>query len=187
MTGCNKVWIENSHTSGLPEAVLRPTVTRAVELFRAGPTLTDASTLRRVVDLPVDLSSFGRSERQALDRFLKTAMTMGAHDSYIARHREPWWSVGLRAPAPILATYMARQPPAFVRNLANARHLNISHGLYPRQPLSEFILENLVRYLRTAVSTADGRTYAGGLTKFEPGEMERLAVPGPDLLAEGLP
>ena len=27
----------------------------------------------------------------------------------------------------------------------------------------------------------DGRTYAGGLTKFEPREMERLAVPDPFL------
>jgi hypothetical protein len=27
----------------------------------------------------------------------------------------------------------------------------------------------------------DGRTYAGGLTKFEPREMERLLVPTPEL------
>jgi hypothetical protein len=30
----------------------------------------------------------------------------------------------------------------------------------------------------------DGRTYAGGLTKFEPREMERLLVPRPELLAD---
>jgi hypothetical protein len=29
------------------------------------------------------------------------------------------------------------------------------------------------------VTLGDGRTYAGGLTKFEPGEMERLPVPDP--------
>jgi adenine-specific DNA-methyltransferase len=40
--------------------------------------------------------------------------------------------VRLRPPAPILATYMARRPPAFVHNLAGARHVNIDHGLYPR-------------------------------------------------------
>jgi adenine-specific DNA-methyltransferase len=28
----------------------------------------------------------------------------------------------------------------------------------------------------------EGRTYAGGLTKFEPREMERLLVPSPELL-----
>ena len=34
-------------------------------------------------------------------------------------------------PPPIMATYMARRPPAFVRNLADARYINIAHGIYP--------------------------------------------------------
>ena len=45
-------------------------------------------------------------------------------------------------------------------------------------------LDALATYLRTSVSTASGRTYAGGLTKFEPREMERLVVPGLPLLRE---
>ena len=95
----------------------------------------------------------------------------------MASHRPAWWSVGLRAPAPILATYMARRPPAFVRNLAEARHINVAHGLYPRQPLSSAVLDAIADYLRVSISTASGRTYAGGLTKFEPREMERLLIP----------
>jgi len=90
--------------------------------------------------------------------------------------------VRLRAPAPILASYMARRPPAFVRNLAGARHVNIAHGLYPRERLSASALDGLAAFLRRSVSQAQGRTYAGGLTKFEPGEMERLPVPAPALL-----
>jgi adenine-specific DNA-methyltransferase len=49
--------------------------------------------------------------------------------------------------------------------------------------LSEIQLRALVDHLSTGISVIDGRTYAGGLTKFEPGEMERLFVPGPDLLS----
>jgi hypothetical protein len=105
---------------------------------------------------------------------------------YIASHRTPWWSVGLHRPAPILATYMARRPPGFVRNLAGARHLNIAHGLYPRQPLSDEALTALVEYLGRSISTRDGRTYAGGLTKFEPREMERVPVPAPEALARSI-
>ena len=96
--------------------------------------------------------------------------------------RTPWWRVRLRAPAPILASYMARRPPAFVRNLAGARHVNIAHGLYPRERLSPPALDGLAAFLRRSVSQAQGRTYAGGLTKFEPGEMERLPVPAAALL-----
>jgi hypothetical protein len=79
---------------------------------------------------------------------------------------------------------MARRPPAFVRNLAGARHINIAHGLYPRDPLSPGVLDALARYLSSAVTRAQGRTYAGGLTKFEPKEMERLLVPAATLLEQ---
>ncbi len=78
---------------------------------------------------------------------------------------------------------MARRPPAFVRNLAGARHINIAHGLYPREPMTGDCLDVLARHLSSSVSTDDGRTYAGGLTKFEPREMERLLVPTPAALA----
>jgi hypothetical protein len=38
-------------------------------------------------------------------------------------------------------------------------------------------LDRLAAHLRGSVTVGQGRTYAGGLTKFEPGEMERLPVP----------
>jgi hypothetical protein len=135
----------------------------------------------------VDLDVFGPAERRLVDKFLRWARRVGAHLGYIARTRKAWWSVGLRKPAPILATYMARRPPGFVRNLAEARHINIAHGIYPREPLSEVALTALARYLSTAVRVSDGRTYAGGLTKFEPREMERLLVPDPSVLLRTTP
>ena len=186
VTGANAVWIESEASFGVPGQFKFPTVTKARELIAAGRVLGDPKLLRSVIDLPTELDELPVEERAAIERFLKVARTRGAHESYIARHRRAWWSVGLRAPAPILATYMARRPPTFVRNLASARHINIAHGLYPREALSEAQLLRLVDYLSTSVSVADGRTYAGGLTKFEPGEMERLYVPSPKLLAEAV-
>lgn len=183
VTGANRIWIADEHTADLPAHVLFPSVTKARELISAGKVLNDASRLRCVIDLPEDLDEFKEEERRAIDRFLKLAKKRGAHTGYIASHRRAWWSVGLRHAAPILATYMARRPPAFVRNLADARHLNIAHGLYPREKLTAKQLSRLVDYLSTGISVLDGRTYAGGLTKFEPGEMERLFVPNPELLS----
>lgn len=184
VTGANRIWIAGEHSQGLPAEVLFPTVTRAVELFKAGWQLADTAGLRLVIDLPQDLERFGRRERTAIESFLARAEEMGARDSYTARHRPRWWSVRLRAPAPILATYMARQPPAFVLNRAKARHLNIAHGLYPRQKMSGKTLAALVRFLRDSATTEGGRKYAGGLTKYEPSEMERIPVPEPSLLLE---
>jgi hypothetical protein len=185
VTGSNRVWIEGPHSEGLPESVMFPTVTKVRELFQAGLALTDSSNLRRVIDLPVDLGTLPAGERATVNAFLKKMKALGTDQGFVAKNRRAWWSVGLRDPAPILATYMARRPPAFVRNFARARHINIAHGLYPRDPLGDDVLGSLVEYLSRATKVSEGRTYAGGLTKFEPKEMERLVVPGPDLLADG--
>lgn len=182
VTGANKIWVTAENPGGLPARFLFPAITRARELFAAQGTLASTSRLRYVIDLPAELAELAPAEAVPVARFLARAEAAGAAGSYIACHRRPWWRVRLRPPAPILATYMARRPPAFVRNLAGARHVNIAHGLYPVQPLSPLALDGLAAYLRGSVTAGQGRTYAGGLTKFEPGEMERLPVPGPDLL-----
>jgi hypothetical protein len=174
VTGGNAVWIAGPHHSAcLPDRFLIPAVTKARELIAAGDALSDASRLRRVIDLPRDLEGI----EAEVDRFLAWARRQGADAGYIARHRAAWWSVGLKPPAPILCTYMARRPPAFVRNLCAARHINIAHGLYPREPLPDAMLDALAAFLRTNVAQSAGRTYAGGLTKFEPKELERVPVP----------
>lgn len=185
VTGLNRWWIAGPHSVELPESVLFPCVTKAADLFRAGDMLGDASALRRVIDLPVDLDVFDATERRSITRFLRAAKQCGADTGYIATNRKAWYSVGLREPAPILTTYMARRAPAFVRNYVDARHINIAHGIYPREPVSGGILDRLAEYLRRTVSVTQGRTYAGGLTKFEPREMERILIPDLDRLAEG--
>jgi adenine-specific DNA-methyltransferase len=179
VTGSNRTWVVHADSSELPESVLFPTVTRARELFAAGVALEQGAALRRVVDLPADLDELPADQLKIVERFLRKAKKDGVNEGYVARYRRAWWSVGLRPAAPILATYMARRPPAFVRNLAEARHINIAHGLYPRVELDGPQLDALAALLRSTVSLTQGRTYAGGLTKFEPREMERLPVPLP--------
>ncbi|MDE0115185.1 MAG: hypothetical protein OXT07_00985 [bacterium] len=65
-----------------------------------------------------------------------------------------------------------------------ARSSYVAHGIYPREPMADDLLDVLAASLRSGVSVAQGRTYAGGLTKFEPSEMERIPVPSPVLLAD---
>ncbi|CAE6866180.1 tRNA1(Val) (adenine(37)-N6)-methyltransferase [Paraburkholderia nemoris] len=177
VTGNNGIWIAGAHTDQLPDAVLKATVTKARDLINAGDVLTDETFLKRVIDLPADLEELDADSLKAVRRFLTWAKKHGADQSYIAQHRRAWWSVGLKAPAPIVCTYMARRAPAFVRNLCGARHINIAHGLYPREALGEGVLDALAAWLRLNVGVESGRTYAGGLTKFEPKEIERLTIP----------
>lgn len=186
VTGSNATWVvPPGATTQVPERYLVPSITRARELTDAGRRLRSAARLRRVIDLPVSLDELDADELAGVEEFLDMARAKGVPNGYVAKHRRAWWAVGLRDPAPILATYMARRPPTFVRNDADARHINIAHGIYPRQPLSDLALDKLAGALRRAASPHLGRTYAGGLIKFEPREMERIPVPSPELLQAG--
>lgn len=178
VTGCNAVWIAGEHATRLPKRFLIPTVTRARELFDlGGQPLVDDRNLRRVIDLPVQLDGLTADERRRVEAFLAWAKAKGVDKGFVATNRAAWWAVQLREPAPILCTYMARRAPVFVRNTAGARLLNIAHGLYPRRPMTEAQLNGVIRYLNQTANTGGGRTYAGGLTKYEPREVERLFVP----------
>lgn len=182
VTGANSIWIAGDHASGLPDRVKIPAVTKARDLIEAGAHLRSSEVLRRVIDLPPELDDFTSEERRRISEFLAWAKTQGADQSYIAQHRRAWWSVGLKAPAPILCTYMARRPPQFTLNACDARHINIAHGLYPREALAPSALPRLVKWLNENINTGSGRTYAGGLTKFEPKEVERLRIPSLEFL-----
>ncbi len=177
VTGANRVWVVDPSESDLPEKVLVKAVTRARELFAAGVALSSHEELKAVVSLPSELDVLDKEERRPVERFLKAAKRLGVHQGYIARSRPAWWSVDLREPAPILATYMARRPPAIVRNLADARNLNIAHGIYPREQLSSSVINRVAEAIRSSIDLGQGRAYAGGLVKFEPGEFERILIP----------
>jgi hypothetical protein len=177
VTGSNRIWIAEVHNRALPESVLYPSVTKAKELLSAGASLDDLAELKHVIDIPTDLDELRIEDKRAVQRFLKWAKAQGGSDGYVASHRNAWWSVGLRTPPPILSTYMARRPPAFVRNRAGAHYINIAHGIYPREPMTQKGLDRLRAYLTAAAADATGRVYAGGLQKFEPREVERIPVP----------
>lgn len=184
VTGANPVWIAGERAAKLPSSVLFPAVTKAREIIAAGLELKSLGPLRRVIDLPVNLDVLASDERREVEKYLRWAKAQGAAITYTATHRAAWWAVGLRAPAPILSTYMGRRAPAFTLNRAKAHFLNIAHGLTPRDPMSAATLVAYVRYLNNGVEVEDGRTYAGGLTKFEPKELERVLIPAEDVIHE---
>ncbi|CAN5496849.1 N-6 DNA methylase [soil metagenome] len=178
VTGCNQVWIANEETIRLiPTRYLFPCVTGADEIINAGGVLRGTEALRRVIDLPSDLRALTAPERRKVDAFLDIAKRSGAADSYIAKHRKPWWRVGLKPSPPIIMSYMGRRPPVFARNACGARILNIAHALVPLRPLNLRSQERIVSWLNENVSTNLGRTYGGGLVKFEPGEAMRIPIP----------
>lgn len=187
VTGLNKIWVHGAHSPRLPGRFLFPSITGANDIIGARFHVIDTTHgLKSVVDLPMSLDDLESHEREQVDVFLKWAKTYGAHKTYIALHRAPWWRVRLKDPAPIVVTYMGRRPPVFARNPAGARLINVAHGLYPRDNLTidNGYFRGLVAWLNTNVARESGRVYAGGLTKFEPSEVMRLYIPDRRSIAE---
>jgi len=158
----------------------KPVVTSAKQIFKAGGRL-DGARCRVLIVLPRDLDALPVREREAAQRYLAEGEERGIHTKYLCRHRRPWWWPGVPEPAPIVASYMARRPPAFALNPDGVLILNIAHGLYPRRRMSAARTRSLAKALNEAAHTfsGNGRLYQGGLEKFEPREMENLLIPPP--------
>lgn len=181
-TGANQVWIAGDHARDLPDSVMLPTVTDAHDIIRAGGRLDDPQALRKVIYLPPSLQRFKPAERKAIERFIAWAKRAGAAESTTARSRAHWYAIKPKEPAPILCTYMARRAPAVARNVAGVPMLNIAHGLYVRDgvSLTPEQLDAYAVWLQRNLTEHAGVSYAGAMSKFEPRDLERLAIPRPD-------
>jgi adenine-specific DNA-methyltransferase len=183
-TGCNAFFVlrkEAAAALGLTAYVV-PVLTRARDVLSADGTIRARDLPYVLLAPPRDVDLAAR-EHRPLREYLTQGERRRVHEAYLCRHRTPWWYVGARRP-PIVATYMTRQAPAFALNPDGCAILNVLHGLYPRQAMEPDDLRRLVGYLMQHRQTfrGNGRTYQGGLEKFEPGEMEALQVPAPDEL-----
>ena len=116
-------------------------------------------------------------------------------ESYLARHRAPWYSQEQRPPAPFLCTYMGRtrngkHPFRFIWNRSHATAHNVYLMLYPKAPLltaleshpelEERVFSALQRITPSQL-VSEGRVYGGGLHKVEPKELAQ--IPAREVLA----
>ena len=178
VTGANRVWVLPPGQTLLPERLTIPAVTRAREIIDDAIGTPEAvARLKRVANLPRELATLAPAERHAADLFIRHAQQAGADLGYVARQRQPWHWLDLRAPPAALVSYMGRRPPVFRVNPQAVSYLNIAHGLYPREPLPAGLLPRLLAHLNQSVDRHSGRVYGGGLVKFEPSDVARLRLP----------
>lgn len=173
---------------GLERRFLRPVLTRAKLASHYDFTPDDFQTLRAVGEKVWLLYCFKPLEElkgTRLLRYLQEGERQGYRERYLCTHRPVWYWLDRRDPAPIVVTYMTRQPPRFIHNLAEALILNVFHGVTPVPEIGTepILLKALLAYLNSPLALEAmhqvGRFYGGGLYKVEPRELERLPVVDP--------
>ncbi len=179
-TGMNNFFVmtaEEARSRGLAPFA-RPAVTSAKQVISSPGVIRVTPSHKVLIDLPRVLDGQDTATAAAL-KYISEGEAIGVSERYLCRHRTPWWSLGVGAAPRAVATYMARQAPVFALNPDGLVLLNIAHGLYPRVTMTDEELAALVAYLNEVRQSycGQGRTYHGGLEKFEPREMESLPVP----------
>jgi len=185
VTGANRFFVMSrarARELGIEEWC-RPVITAAEDILDGGGVIRDYPNRKVLLCPPKDID---RGAHPALDRYLRLGEQKHPGEDgalakrYVPRHRSPWWHLGRIPTPPIVASYMARRAPAFALNPDRLALLNIGHGLWPIGELTDDELATLVFHLNaiSAGFRGGGRTYHGGLEKFEPREMENLSVPG---------
>jgi SAM-dependent methyltransferase len=159
-----------------------PVLADASDVLTASGIVRRESVRRVLLAPPRDINLEAR-EHAALRAYLLAGKERGVAERYLCQQRTPWWYLAVKTP-PVIATYMTRQGPAFALNPDQLAILNVLHGIFPRAPMNREQLAGLVYYLNTnrKAFMGAGRTYQGGLEKFEPREMEALLVPRPERL-----
>jgi predicted RNA methylase len=205
-TGSNEFFIMSTRDAeerGLPAEFLRPILppprvleTEWVEADETGEPLVR----ERLVLLDCSLSEETiRINHPALWSYLQKGRRAKIDQTYLCRHRMPWYSQERRVASPFLCTYLGRKgtkrgrPFRFVLNFSKATATNVWLMLYPREIIEQRLNGNraLAEEIWRALSEispddllSSGRVYGGGLYKLEPSELGNVPADSVDRLVE---
>lgn len=118
--------------------------------------------------------------------YLKKGEEKGIDKKYLTSHRNPWYAIENRPPAPILVTVFSRNNGLrFIRNEAKVHNLTSFHCVY----IHSLFIQNvdlLMAYLLTDIAKEifndEKREYGDGLDKFEPNDLNKAKVVNLDII-----
>lgn len=209
VTGGNSFFLLDPDTVkrlGIPATMLKPAIpgSRRVPLatIEAAPDGTPkVEPLQYLLDCRLPPEQV-QANYPRLWEYLQQGVRDGVADTYLARHRDPWYLQEVRAPAPVLCTYIGRgrasdpRPFRFIHNTSKGICTNVWLMLYPKERLRglfesdpEAAAEVVWRLNRIPIDrlTCEGRVYGGAMFKLEPKELGNLRVPEIAELLETVP
>lgn len=108
--------------------------------------------------------------------YIKHGEETGVDKAYLTSHRNPWYAIEEKKPAPILICVFSRERIKIIRNESNIKNLTTFHGFHLTEADDEFA-NIMFCYLLTPIAQEllylSRREYGDGLTKFEPNDLTK--------------
>lgn len=111
--------------------------------------------------------------------YLQLGEKLKIHQRYLTRHRNPWYALENRPPAPILVKVFNRAGLNFIRNEAGISNLTAFHCVYIKpeiMPKIDLLMAYLITDVAKEIFSDSRREYAAGLKKFEPNDLNNAYV-----------
>lgn len=125
------------------------------------------------------------SRNENVRKYLQLGEEKGIHKKYLTSHRNPWYALENRPPAPIWVGVFNRKGLKFVRNEAGIRNLTTFHCFYLNmfyEHKANLILAYLISDIAREIFQDNRREYGDGLEKFEPNDLNDSKVIDFDLI-----
>jgi hypothetical protein len=203
-TGANDFFVlerQRAMDLGIPDEVLRPLLPKAKLLLsdvieRQSDGFPDVERQLCVIDTDLSEEEIKKKYPKFM-RYLKQGIADGVLNGHLVGRRTPWYKQEIRAPAPFLCTYMGKahgdkSAIRFLWNKSDAVVTNTYLMLYPNPRILKLmqndqriskILFGLLKEAAWGSIDEFSRTHAGGLSKIEPGELQKVWLgPLPDQL-----
>lgn len=194
-TGDNRFFIINNDTRAkynIPQTVLSPLIPPPRKLKTNIYTVEDMVSDGLYLITCHDSLDVIKEQYSGLYNYIERGLREGVQLRANCKNRTPWYSLEKREVPPILVSYMGRNnngiglPIRFILNHANVIATNSYLCLYLKDEYKHNIKDEMFRDIWNVLSSipndvliAHGRTYGGGLLKWEPKELE--SIPCPDL------
>jgi len=177
-TGANDYFsfnLSKARKYNIDEHYLLPCVCHSIDVPGNFFTKSDYEELKRK-DKNVFLLNAMNSCDENVTKYLIKGEHEGINKKFLTSHRNPWYSLEKRPPAPIWVSVFNRSGLRFVSNEAKVANLTTFHCIYPKKDLlSDFPIDLLLAYLLTDTARQifedNSREYGNGLQKFEPNDL----------------
>lgn len=162
-----------------------PCITRACQVSEA---MITKEVVRRLIhsdDRVHLLTASPDQECEHLRAYLKRGEEEGVHNGALAMRRKPWYHIEAGSAPQLLVSTFGRGSFKIVKNDANIVTLNAWHGFYPdtrRQSLVDALFVWMKSPQGQHAMLHQRRRYGRNLDKLEPGDLNRMMVPPPEVL-----